>query len=237
MPRKFPTNETVLVRGLTKKTREYLLYLPLYNGVSKVSIGIPKAASIKAGKPPKQQLPLVFYGTSITQGGCASRPGMVHTAILGRQLDCEVINLGFSGNGTMDMSMATLLTEIKASAYVIDCLPNMQASGVRARVKPLVKALRKSQPNTPIILVEDRSYANSFLVTSKAQRSQQSRLQLRKAFQDLQSSGMRRLYYLPGSDLLGGDGEGTVDSSHPSDLGFTRQANAFAKLLAPLLSR
>lgn len=237
MPRKFPTNETVLARGLTKKTREYLLYLPLYNGVSKVSIGIPKAASIKAGKPPKRRLPLVFYGTSITQGGCASRPGMVHTAILGRQLDCEVINLGFSGNGTMDMSMATLLTEIKASAYVIDCLPNMHASGVRARVKPLVKALRKSQPNTPIILVEDRSYTNSFLITSKAERSQQSRLQLRKAFQDLQSSGMRRLYYLPGSDLLGGDGEGTVDSSHPTDLGFIRQAEAFTKLLAPLLSR
>ena len=237
MPRNFPDNETALVRGLSKKTREYLLYLPLYNGVSKVSIGIPKAASIKAGQPPKQQLPLVFYGTSITQGGCASRPGMVHTAILGRQLDCEVINLGFSGNGTMDMSMATLLTEIKASAYVIDCLPNMQAGGVRTRVKPLVKALRKAHPNTPIVLVEDRSYANAFLITSKAQRSQQSRLALRKGFRTLQSSGMRGLHYLPGSHLLGDDSEATVDSSHPTDLGFTRQAAAFAKLLAPLLSR
>lgn len=236
MPRKFPANEARLTRGLTEKMREYLLYLPLYNGVTRLAIGVPESAGIQAGQAPRHRLPLVFYGTSITQGGCASRPGMVHTAILGRRLDCQIINLGFSGNGTMDPSIATLMAEIEASAYVIDCLPNMRSDRVRKQLAPLVKTLRKAHPKTPIILVEDRSYSNSFLVTSAARRNRESRLALREGFDGLRESGLRGLHLLAGAHLLGDDGEGTVDSSHPTDLGFHRQAEAFAKILRPLLS-
>src|SRR5262249_28093654 len=122
------TNTGVLAKGLPASgTRELLLYLPLYNGVSSVEIGLPKAAKLSKAALPAYRKPIVFYGTSITQGGCASRPGMVHTAILGRRLDWPVINLGFSGNGKMEVELAHLLAEIDAGAYVLDCLPNLGA--------------------------------------------------------------------------------------------------------------
>ena len=236
-PTKFPDNQALLVAGLPKAMREYLLYLPLYNGVKKVSIGVPTGAKVGPGRAPKNPLPLVFYGTSITQGGCASRPGMVHTAILGRQLDREVINLGFSGNGTMDASIGDLLTEVKAAAFIIDCLPNMRSPAILERLPGLVRTLRKAHPRTPILLVEDRSYADSFLVPSKADRNKTNRAALRKGLSALRQAGFRQLHLLEGSKLLGDDGEATVDSSHPTDLGFVRQAAAFREALAPLLRR
>ena len=132
-PKVSPTNSVRLVTGLPKGPREYLLYLPLYNGVSSVEIGIPKDRQIAKAEPRPEALrkPIVFYGTSITQGGCASRPGMVHTAILGRQLNRPVINLGFSGNGKMEPELADLLAELDPAVYVLDCLPNMTRQGGR----------------------------------------------------------------------------------------------------------
>jgi hypothetical protein len=136
-------NATQLVTGLAPGKREYLLYLPLYNGVSSVQIGIPKSSTLAKGpaRPPERQKPVIFYGTSITQGGCASRPGMVHTAILGRKLERPVINLGFSGNGTMDLEVAKLLGELDPAVYVLDCLPNMTAQQIEERADPFIRTL------------------------------------------------------------------------------------------------
>jgi hypothetical protein len=231
------TNTVKLVGPLPSGKREYLLYLPLYNGVSSVEIGIPKdnviskAPAYAAG----HEKPLLFYGTSITQGGCASRPGMVHTAILGRWFERPVINLGFSGNGRMEPEMAKLFAELDPAVYILDCLPNMAPKEVSERVEPFVHTLRKARQTTPILLVEDRSYSNSFLVTSSRDRNQQSRAALKTAYQNLQKAGVTNLHYLQGEDLLGQDNEGTVDSSHPTDLGFFRQAEAFARALRDIL--
>ena len=128
-----------------------LLYLPLYNGVKSVEIGIPKGRTIStpdAGRFERRK-PIVFYGTSITQGGCASRPGMAATAIVGRQLDTPVINLGFSGSGKMEPEMADLLAELDPSVYVLDCLWNMTPELVSTRVEPFVKKLRQAHPTRP----------------------------------------------------------------------------------------
>ena len=227
------TNTAQLVSGIPTGTREYLLYLPLYNGVKSVEIGVPKSATLSKATPrsEKKAKPIVFWGTSITQGGCASRPGMVHTAILGRRLDWSVVNLGFSGNGKMEPEVAELLAEIDAAVYVIDCLPNCTAAEVAERTAPLVQILRKARPNTPILLVEDRSYSNAFLVTSSRDRNTTSRAAFKKAYDDLTTAGVKGLSYLTGDHLLGNDNEGTVDSSHPTDLGFMRQADAFEKAL------
>ncbi len=233
------TNACRLVAGLPTGRREYLLYLPLYNGTREVELGVPAEKQlVKAGPwAAKARKPMVFYGTSILQGGCASRPGMVHSAILGRRFQFPHINLGFSGNGRMEPELADLLAELDPSVYVLDCLPNMEAAEVRERVEPFVRNLRAARPRTPIVLVEDRSYADSFLVASKRERNDTSRLALWTAFENLKKSGVNDLHYLKGADLLGDDGEGTVDSSHPNDLGFMRQADAFAKVLGPLLKR
>lgn len=234
-PRQFPENVATLANGIPAGTREYLLYLPLYNGVSSVEIGIAKQSRLQRVERADVK-PIVFYGTSITQGGCASRPGMVHTAILRRRLNRPVINLGFSGNGTMDQSMADLLAELDVAVYVIDCLPNMQAKAVKDRVEPLVRTLRKARPDTPILLVEDRSYTDSFLVPGKRQRNETSRAELLAAFKRMQSDGVNGLFYLEGEDQLGDDGEATVDSSHPTDLGFVRMADVFEPALRKALS-
>jgi hypothetical protein len=161
---------------------------------------------------------------------------MVHTAILGRRLNRPVINLGFSGNGKMEPEMARLYSELNPAVYVLDCLPNMDGKMVSARIIPFVKILRKAHPKTPILLVEDRSYTNSFLVTSRKKRNVENRLALRKAFEMLKRAGDDNLYYLKGEHLLGDDGEGTVDSSHPTDLGFVRQSDAFEKVLRPIFN-
>ena len=100
---------------------EFMLYLPLYNGVKSVEIGVPRDASFAAAapRPAERSKPIVFYGTSITQGGCASRPGMVHTAIVGRRFDRPVINLGFSGNGRMEPELAELIADRFGSAGAV----------------------------------------------------------------------------------------------------------------------
>lgn len=236
-----PTSETTtaqLASGLAPEEKEYLLYLPLYNGVSSVEIGLPKGTTLKKAdaRPANRKSPIVFYGTSITQGGCASRPGMVHTAIIGRKFDCSVINLGFSGNGTLDLDIAALLGELDAAVFVLDCLPNLTAAQVAERTEPFVKALRKAKPTTPILLVEDRTYANAPVLPALAKRNAESRAAYKKAFDALIAAGDKNLFYLTGDKLIGDDGEGTVDGSHPTDLGFMRQADAFAEALKPLLA-
>lgn len=236
-----PAGETTtaqLASGLAAGEKEYLLYLPLYNGVSAVEVGLPKGATLKKAdpRPSGKDKPIVFYGTSITQGGCASRPGMVHTAILGRRLDRPVVNLGFSGNGTLDPELATLLGELDAAVFVLDCLPNLTAAQVGERAEPFVRALRKARPDAPVLLVEDRTYANAAVLPAVAKRNADSRAALKKAFDALVAGGDANLHYLRGDGLLGDDGEGTVDGSHPTDLGFLRQADAFAGALKPLLA-
>ncbi|MDE0891795.1 MAG: SGNH/GDSL hydrolase family protein [Planctomycetota bacterium] len=224
-----------LITGLPEGTREYMLYLPLYNGVSSCEIGVIKGSKIEPGpaRSKKRSLPVVFYGTSITHGGCASRPGMPHPAILGRRLDRPIMNLGFSGNGTMDIELADLLGELDAAVYVIDCLPNMNGARVAERVVPFIKRLRTLRPKTPILLVEDRSFSNSFLQPSKQRHHAASRAALRAGYDALRKEGIRRLSYLEGAELLGN--KDTVDGSHPTDLGFMRQADQFQPALEKIL--
>jgi len=232
-------NTKVLVKGLKAGSREYMVYLPLYNGVSAVEIGVSSGSKMAPAEPRPEgsRRPIVFYGTSITHGGCASRPGMVHTAIIGRRLDVPVINLGFSGNGTMDPSITDLLTELDAAVYVIDCLPNMAAPQIAERTEPLVKALRKARPDTPILLVEDRSYDNSAFLEANRRRNETSRQALKAAYQRLQAERIEGLHYLEGNSQLGDDGEATVDGSHPTDLGFMRMADLYTRAIAPLVSK
>ena len=226
--------EATLLSGIAPGMREYALYLPLYNGTESLEIGVLKGAKFESLAPRKAK-PLVFYGTSITHGACASRPGLAHPAILGRRLEIPVINIGFSGNGRMHNEVGDLMAELDAACYVIDCLPNMNATTVAERCVSLVKQLRKARPKTPIVLVEDRRFANSWILPAKSKFHDDNQAALQKAYKQLQAAGMKKLHYLQGEHLLGDDTEGTTDGSHPNDLGFLRQADAFEPVLRQAL--
>jgi hypothetical protein len=161
---------------------------------------------------------------------------MVHTAILGRRFDRSVINLGFSGNGRMDAAVGDLLIKIDAAIYVIDCLPNMGAAAVREKCIPLVNQLRAARPATPIVLVEDRRYTNSWIQPKRDQDHSDNHAALREAYEKLKAAGVTGLFYIGGDDLLGADGEGATDGSHPNDLGFLRQADVMEPILRAALA-
>jgi len=214
--------------------RLYTLYLPLYNGVEKLEIGVPSGKSFR-GIAPRKDRPILFYGTSIMHGACASRTGMSISAIVGRRLNRPVINLGFSGNGQMEPEVGLLLAELDPAVYAIDCLPNMTADMVAARTEPLIRQLRAARPDTPILLVEDRTTTNSPFLRSSRERHESSRAAFRTVYERLKQDGVKGLAYLEGPQLLGDDGEGATDGSHPNDLGMVRYADAYEKPLRRLL--
>lgn len=226
------TEEKVLVSGLSPGRREFLLYLPLYNGVREVKVGIPNGSKLETSpvRSPKMK-PVVFYGTSILQGGCASRPGMAYPSILGRRLDWPTINLGFSGNAHSEPEVAALLAELDPAVYVLDPLANMTAEMVAQRMEEFVLTLRRVHPGTPIILVENATYPDEKFLATKHARIVEANARLREVFERLAQTGQNKLFYLPAEKFLGTDGEATVDGTHPTDVGFLRIADAMEPML------
>jgi lysophospholipase L1-like esterase len=162
---------------------------------------------------------------------------MCHPAILGRRLDRPVINLGFSGIGRMDdKERAKLLAELDPCIYVIDCLQNMGTAEVAKSTEPFVRTLRKAHKDTPIVLVEDHIFLRNITFLPIYEKSKaERRAVLRRSYENLVAAGVRNLLYVPGNNLLGNDGEGTVDGAHPSDLGFQRMANMLEPILRALI--
>lgn len=236
-PQAMQTNDRLLVRGLSQEKREYLLYLPLYNGIDSIEIGLPPGATFEVA-PDRyaERKPIVFYGTSITQGGCASRPGMAYPSILGRRLDWPVINLGFSGNGKTEPEVAALLAELDPVAYVIESLPNITVAQVGERVGPFVQILREKHPNVPIVLVENLNYPDAALIAERRSKVVDANALLRQLYNRLVKAGDTHVFYVPSAVLLGGDGEDTVDGTHATDLGFMRMANGMEPILREALA-
>lgn len=230
------SNEKTLVRGMPKGSREYLLYLPLYNGIESIEIGVPEGASFSAAPARYEgRKPVVFYGTSILQGGCASRPGMAYPSIVGRELDWPTVNLGFSGNGKTEPELAQLLTELEPAAYVLDSLPNLDVAQVKERVEPFIRALRAKHPTVPLVLVENVQYTDIGYLEPRRLKVAEANTFLRQLFAKLKVAGDKRLYYVSAAALLGGDGEDTVDGTHPTDLGFKRMAEGIAPVIRTAL--
>jgi hypothetical protein len=217
-------NEAKLISNMSNDMREYKMYLPLYDGIVKIEVGIDSNSVIE--KPVKsKQKSVVFYGTSITQGGCASRPGMVHTSIISRKLNINCINFGFSGNGKMEQPIVELMSEIDAFFYVIECLPNMNYDEVINRTIPLVKNIRKKHPVTPIIFVENFIYEQTVLDKTMSANIIKKNMALKNEYTKMIENGYQNIFYIESVNSTGRDHEGTVDGVHFTDLGFTRYAD------------
>ena len=236
-PEKPGVSETTLANDLPAGAHEYRIYLPLYNGVDSLEIGVTKDAEITRAPalPGGKDKPILFWGTSILQGGCASRPGLAYPSIVGRKLDRPTINLGFSGNGKMDPEIVEMIAKLDLAAYVIDCAPNMNPELITERTEPLVNALRAARPETPIVLVENVPYQQGWFIASKRAAYEDKNAALKAAYDRLVASGVAKLYYVPCTDLFGQDHEATVDGTHATDLGFMRMAEVIAPVLANIL--
>lgn len=233
-PQNFPINEATLYNHILPGKRDYVLYLPLYNGASKVELGVAPECLLEP-TPADTTKAIVWYGTSITQGGCASRPGMAASSILSRRLNREFINLGFSGNGIMEPEMAQLLAELDPAAYILANLENLKPEEVYTRATEFVTILRKAHPETPILLLESVRYSHAFLTPEANNHILQERRELARAFEAVIRNGTQQIYYVHGDALYGVDGEAAVDGVHATDVGFIRQADALESLLWQIL--
>jgi len=219
-----------------KHGREYKLYLPLYNEVETLKIGIDKAFNLNP-IPLRKEKPIVVYGTSICQGACASRPGMAWTNIVERRLDRPIINLGFSGKGRLEPEIIDLMTEIDTKLYILDCLPNLYPNEDDTYQLTInaVKKLKEKRPDIPIILTAHVGYADEFTKKSNQDKWKALNNDLEKAFYKLKLEGYSKIFLLNKEDIdLNQDA--FVDRIHPNDFGMVQYANAYEKLIREILN-
>lgn len=218
------SNEFLLISNMKNGLREFKIYFSLYDGVTSLKIGIDSLSTIE--KPHKAGgKPIVFYGTSITQGGCASRPGMAHTNIISRKLDVECINFGFSGNGEMEKPIAELISGIDALFYVMDGVGNMSPEQIHQNAIPLVRILRSKHPATPIIFVECTWFEKTWFDEKSYEEIRSKNDALKSEYRKMKDMGLSNIFYIATAGATGNDHEGTVDSIHLTDLGFLRYAD------------
>jgi hypothetical protein len=227
--------EHVYFEKQPRAQREITLYLPLYKGVKVLGIGLDKGAEISKARPVALAKPIVFYGTSITQGGCASRSGMSYQAILGRTLNVDFVNLGFSGNGKGEPVVADAVAEVDAACFVLDFAQNNRTvESLQEVYDPFITTLRKKHPDTPIVAVTP--IANAREQISPDSQTEGMRRHIRQVVSKRIGAGDTRLQLVEGTDLLGYDRlDGLVDGSHPNDLGFQWMAEGLASRLAKVL--
>lgn len=216
------------------KGYEYCLYLPLYNSVKWLEIGVPEESGFEFVSR-RTEKPIVVYGTSIAQGACASRPGMAWTSIVGRKFDRPVVNLGFSGNGKLEKEVLNYVNQVDAAVYVLDCMPNMYTGDDPENLLvAAVGQIRARHPRTPVLITEHDGYTNEFTNQEKQEVYQGTNRAARRAFERLTQAGVPDLYYLSHEEI-GMDMEAMVDGVHSTDWGMTLYAKAYEKVLRRIL--
>lgn len=216
------------------------LYLPLYNTVSYMEIGIHTDADFTA-IPRDSKQPIVVYGTSITQGACAGRPGTAWTAILSRKINTPLVNYGFSGNGRLEEEIISYLSNTHAEVFILDCLANftsgqgLDAEEAKKRLIKSVQTLRDSHPQTPIVLTDHAGYPHGEVYPPEKERYLKLNEANREAFEILKVEGVQHIFLLENKNL-GLDQDDFIDGVHPNDAGMRKYAEAFFELLAEILN-
>lgn len=218
--------------------RDVLLNFPLYEGVDYVAIGLDKDAEVLEPKPFEDPGKIVFYGTSITQGGCASRPGMAYTNILSRWLNRECINMGFSANGLGEPEMAQVITEIKdVSLVVLDYEANAATTGRLERtLEGFIDIIRNKYPDVPILVLSRVPYLTECYDEEIRKKRDGYRRFQENVVNKRQQDGDRNIYFCNGHNLWDEDfDEYTVDFIHPTDLGFWKMAEGLYDVIRKIL--
>ena len=223
-----------LVALSSSETRLFTLNLSLYNTVRDLELGVPPERWISPA-PLRKARPLLFYGSSITQGGCASRPGMAYTAIVSRTLNMPSLNFGFSGNGRLDAEIFDLIAEQDPCVYVIDCLPNCKDVPVEERLEYGLRRLASAHPGTPILLVDKVPYASHFISEGERELKASLDARQRKIGLKLRKDGVN-VHFLGWNASDVQLVEASVDTIHPTDLGFALMSKRFSKVLKRILS-
>lgn len=226
--------EHLTYRNSHHRGNEYCLYLPLYNKVEYLEIGVPTECRFDF-VPASLEKPIVVYGTSIVQGACASRPGMAWTNIVQRQLDTPVVNLGFSGSGQLEEEMIAFIAELDASLFVIDCMPNMtdeRTSLIKERTEKAVRLIR-SKSQAPILLVEHDGYMGHESSAKKAEVFMAANKELQAVYQSLKDE-VKGLHYMTFEEL-GLSMDSQVDGVHATDLGMQQYADAYTRKIKDIL--
>lgn len=234
------TSTQRIIGNMDGQMREYMLYLSLYDGVSSLEIGTEEGSVLEqpAVDRPSHKRPIVMYGTSILQGGCANRPGMTHTAIIGRRLDREVINLGFSGNALLDMEIAELMAKVEDPAlYVMDYAPNAWDYLIREKGEQFFRIVRDAHPDVPVIFIEDVIFPHTIFDPVILQEVTKKNIAQRELFEKLKKQGEKQIYYIKAEGMIGDDGEATVDEYHFTDLGMMRYVDHVLPTIKKALRR
>lgn len=214
----------------SRKMREITINFPLYSDVNELYIGLSKNAKIEKTEGYKIDKPIVYYGSSITQGGCASRPGNAYEAIVSQKLSVDHINLGFSGNAKAEKEISDYICSLNMSVFVYDYDHNAPTTQhLEATHERMFKEIRKAKPNLPIIMMSRPKYILS--------SEEKKRLEIiKRTYENAKNSGDNNVYLIDGRTLMRlCHDEGTVDACHPNDLGFFSMAQAVIKTLKQIL--
>ena len=220
--------------------REYLINFPLYNSVKSVFIGLESDAEIYAPTPWSHDKPVVVYGTSITQGGCASHPGGAWTNLLSRWHNCEFYNMGFSGNGRGEPAAAEIMASIpNPRCYILDYEANAHNTGTRATLEKFLDILRSKHPEVPITVISKAPHTRTMVsfgaddeTDLTYEDSYLSRQFQREVVARRRAAGDNNIYFINGIKLLGTDwDECMMDGCHFNDLGYYRMAENLNKYI------
>lgn len=222
--------ESVLQLGSREK-REYVINMPFFSGIYELYIGLDEKAVIEPPAAYAHPIPVVFYGSSITHGGCASRPGNTYPTILSRMLDMDYINLGFAGGARGEDAIANYIANLQMSCFVYDYDHNApNCEHLQNTHEKMFKTIRKAQPNLPILILS----RPKFHLT----QDEKKRLAIITAtYENAIQAGDKNVYFIPGPALIGQDviETATVDNVHPNDSGFLSMALAIRKVLEKLI--
>ncbi|GAB3915482.1 SGNH/GDSL hydrolase family protein [Mucilaginibacter boryungensis] len=225
----------VLVENMDNSEKSFTLYLPIYSELSSLEIGIDSGSYIKSRPETKKRV--LVYGSSITEGASASRPGLAYPAALSRRLGFDFINAGVSGSAKMEPAVIAMLNDVKADAYILDCIPNSSDAVVKERALNMIKAIQAAHPGKPIIMLNSIVREQSFVDAKVNAMVKAQNMAIDSIAHNLLKIKTKDFYYLDTNGFLGDDHEGSTDGIHPNDLGSFRFVEKLQPLIEPILRK